>query len=204
MVYQDEDGLLDLPLPRLAGRHQIQNAATAIAALRQFDPALPDDAFEAGMLRVDWPARLQRLTPGPRVAHAPQGAEVWLDGGHNVAGGRVLGEAMADLEARAPRPLLLICGTLKTKDTAGFLSAFTGLARQVYAVPIPGEHAGRAPEEVAAAAASVGLPAECASGLAEALDRIAAQSWDKPPRILIAGSLYLAGQALAANDAAPK
>jgi dihydrofolate synthase/folylpolyglutamate synthase len=203
-VYQDEAGLLDLPLPRLAGRHQIQNAATAIAALRQFDAALPDEAFEAGMQSVDWPARLQRLTPGPLVAHAPQGAEVWLDGGHNVAGGRVLGEAMADLEARAPRPLLLICGTLKTKDTAGFLSAFKGLARQVYAVPIPGEHAGRAPQEVAAAAASVGLAAECAPGLAEALVRIAAQNWDKPPRILIAGSLYLAGQALAANDAAPK
>ncbi len=204
LVYQDDAGLLDLPLPRLAGRHQIQNAATAIAALRQFDPGLPEGAFEAGMQRVDWPARLQRLTPGPLVAHAPEGSEVWLDGGHNIAGGRVLGEAMADLEARAPRSLLLICGTLKTKDTAGFLSAFTGLARKVYAVPIPGEHAGRAPEEVAAAAASVALAAECAPGLAEALDRIAAQSWDKPPRILIAGSLYLAGQALAANDAAPK
>ena len=203
LVYQDEAGLLDLPLPRLAGRHQIQNAATAIAALRQFDPGLPDDAFETGMQSVDWPARLQRLTPGPLVALAPEGAEVWLDGGHNVAGGRVLGEAMADLEARTPRPLLLICGTLTTKDTAGFLSAFMGLARQVYAVPIPGEHAGRTPQAVAAAAASVGLPAECATGVAEALARIAAQGWDKPPRILIAGSLYLAGQALAANDAAP-
>jgi dihydrofolate synthase/folylpolyglutamate synthase len=107
LVYQDEAGLLDLPLPRLAGRHQIQNAATAIAALRQFDPSLPEAAFEAGMERVDWPARLQRLPPGPLADLAPSGAEVWLEGGHNVAGGRVLGEAMADLEARAPRPLLL-------------------------------------------------------------------------------------------------
>jgi dihydrofolate synthase/folylpolyglutamate synthase len=110
---------------------------------------------------------------------------------------------MADLVARAPRPLLLICGTLTTKDTAGFLSAFKGLAQQVYAVPIPGEHAGRTPQAVAAAAASVGLEAECATGIADALARIAAQGWDRPPRILIAGSLYLAGQALAANDAAP-
>ena len=204
LVYQDEAGLLDLPLPRLAGRHQIQNAATAIAALRQFDSALPNAAFEAGMQSVDWPARLQRLTLGPLVAHAPQGAEVWLDGGHNIAGGRVLGEAMADLEARAPRPLVIICGTLKTKDTTGFLSAFRGLGRLVFAVPIPGEHAGRPPREVADAAVSAGLKAECATSIADALARIAAMAWDRPPRILIAGSLYLAGQALAANDAAPK
>ncbi len=203
LVYQDEAGLLDLPLPRLMGRHQIQNAATAIAALRQFDSGLPDSAFEAGMLRVDWPARLQRLTPGPLVALAPQGAEVWLDGGHNVAGGRVLAEAMADLEAQAPRPLVIICGTLATKDTAGFLAAFGGLARRVHAVPIPGEHAGRAPQEVAEAATRVGLAADCAGSVAEALALIAAQAWDKPPRILITGSLYLAGQVLAQNDAPP-
>jgi dihydrofolate synthase/folylpolyglutamate synthase len=203
LVYQDETGLLDLPLPRLAGRHQIQNAGTAIAALRQFDPLLADAAFEAGMVRVDWPARLQRLTPGPLLALAPDGAELWLDGGHNVAGGRVLGEAMADLEARMPRPLVIICGTLATKDTAGFLSAFRGLARQVIAVPIPGEHAGRAPQEVAAAAAKAGLRADCASSVAEALELIAAASWDEPPRILIAGSLYLAGKVLEANGALP-
>ncbi len=203
LVYQDETGLLDLPLPRLAGRHQIQNAATAIAALRQFDPQLPDAAFEAGMLRVDWPARLQRLTNGPLVTLAPQGAEIWLDGGHNVAGGRVLGEAMADLEAQAPRPLIIICGTLATKDTAGFLAAFRGLARQVLAVPIPGEHAGRAPQEVAEAAGRAGLAADCAGSVAEALALLAARDWDRPPRILIAGSLYLAGQVLDQNGAPP-
>ena len=203
LVYQDETGLLDLPLPRLAGRHQLQNAATAIAALRQFDPSLPDAAFEAGMLRGEWPARLQRLASGPLVALAPKGAEVWLDGGHNVAGGRVLGEAMADLESRASRPLVIVCGTLATKDTAGFLSAFRGLAQQVYAVPIPGEHAGRPPQEVAAAALKAGLSAQCADGVADALARIAAQSWDRTPRILIAGSLYLAGQVLEANGSSP-
>ncbi len=201
LVYQDEMGLLDLPLPRLAGRHQISNAATAIAALRQFDPLLPEAAFEAGMESVDWPARLQRLSAGPLADLAPQGAEVWLDGGHNVAGGRVLGEAMADLEARAPRPLIIVCGTLATKDTAGFLSAFQGLAQQVFAVPIPGEHAGRPPQEVASAAAEAGLSAQCADDVADALMRIAAQAWDKPPRILITGSLYLAGQVLEANGA---
>ena len=203
LVYQDEAGLLDLPLPRLAGRHQIGNAATAIAALRQFDPSLPEAAFEAGMERVDWPARLQRLPHGPLADLAPAGAEVWLDGGHNVAGGRVLGEAMADLEARAPRPLAIICGTLATKDTAGFLSAFKGLARQVFAVPIPGEHAGRPPQEVAAAAVQAGLSAECAEDVGDALARIGARDWGKPPRILIAGSLYLAGQVLDANGTPP-
>jgi dihydrofolate synthase/folylpolyglutamate synthase len=115
----------------------------------------------------------------------------------------VLGEAMADLEAAAPRPLVLICGTLATKDTVGFLSAFRGLARQVYAVPIPGEHAGRAPQEVAEAAAKAGLPAQCAASVAQALTLIAAQTWDRPPRILIAGSLYLAGKALETNGAPP-
>ena len=203
LVFEDGAGLLDLPPPRLAGRHQILNAGTAIAALRVFDPTLPAEAYEAGMTRVEWPARLQRLAHGALADLVPPGAELWLDGGHNAAGGKVLGEAMADLEERLPRPLVLICGTLASKDTAGFLAAFTGLARHVHAVPVPGEHASRPAEDVAAIAAGLGLSSEVAPGVAEALATIAGQDWPVPPRILITGSLYLAGRVLAANGTPP-
>ncbi|HWG04878.1 MAG TPA: folylpolyglutamate synthase/dihydrofolate synthase family protein [Beijerinckiaceae bacterium] len=199
LVYEDERGLLDLPLPRLAGRHQIQNAATALAALRIVEPDLPNEAFERGMLGVEWPARLQRLSRGPLVDMAPAGADIWLDGGHNEAGGRVLAEAAADFEEKSPRPLVLICGTLTTKDTAAFLAAFKGLAREVLAVPLGPDHSGRPATEVAAAAAEVGIPATAADSVPVALTILAAREWPVPPRILITGSLYLAGEVLAAN-----
>ncbi len=134
-------GLLDLPLPRLVGRHQIENAAVAIAALRRRGGWGRDDAIERGLRTVEWPARLQRLSRGPLIDAAPKGAEVWLDGGHNPHGGAAIARAMADFEERAEKPLYLICGMLKTKDAAGFLSAFRGLARHVTTVPIEGEAA---------------------------------------------------------------
>ncbi|MGD0187137.1 MAG: folylpolyglutamate synthase/dihydrofolate synthase family protein [Roseiarcus sp.] len=203
-IFEDHDGLVDLPLPRLAGRHQHANAATAIAAVRAILPDMPTHALERGLLEADWPARLQRLRGGPLVALAPAQAEIWLDGAHNEAGGRVLAEAMADFEDQSPRPLALICGTLATKDTAGFLSHFKGLAQETLAVPIAGEHAGRAAEEVAAIARSVGLSAAACDSVASALRFLAARQWPKPPRILIAGSLYLAGKVLEENDSAPR
>lgn len=203
-VYEDMGGLLDLPLPRLAGRHQHQNAATALAALRSVEPGLPIDAFERGMLQAEWPARLQRLVKGPLVELAPYGADIWLDGGHNEAGGRVLAEAAADFEEKSPRPLILICGTLATKDTSAFLRAFKGLAREVVAVPIAAEHSGRPASDVAAAARHVGIDATIATGVAAALQNLAARTWPSPPRIFIAGSLYLAGEVLAANGMAPQ
>ena len=204
LIFEDRDGLLDLPLPRLPGRHQHGNAATAIAALRTIEPALPTRALERGVLEAEWPARLQRLRGGPLAALAPAQAEVWLDGAHNEAGGRVLAEAMADFEDQSPRPLALICGTLTSKDTAGFLGHFKGLAQETLAVPIAGDHAGRAAEEVAAIARGVGLSAAACDSVASALRFLAARQWPKPPRILIAGSLYLAGKVLEENDSAPR
>ncbi|MDE3177459.1 MAG: bifunctional folylpolyglutamate synthase/dihydrofolate synthase, partial [Pseudomonadota bacterium] len=203
LVFEDEFGLLDLPRPRLPGRHQFGNAAAAAATLRLVAPDLPAAAFERGLLEAQWPARLQRLRSGPLAARAPEGAELWLDGAHNEAGGRVLSEAMADFEDAAPRPLVIICGTLKSKDTAAFLAHFKGLARDVLAVPIPGEHAARPAEEVAAIARSAGLSARVAPSVAGALDGLAAQDWPMPPRILIAGSLYLAGAVLEENGTLP-
>ncbi len=199
LVYEDALGLIDLPKPRLAGRHQYGNAASAIAALRIVAPELPTAMFERGLLEARWPARLQRLRKGPLIDHAPPRAEVWLDGAHNEAGGRVLAEAMADFEEASPRPLVMICGTLNTKDTGGFLSHFHGLVREVIATPIPGEHAARPAQEVAAIASRVGLSARVADSVSAALDLISAETWPAPPRILIAGSLYLAGAVLAEN-----
>ncbi|MDT2019849.1 folylpolyglutamate synthase/dihydrofolate synthase family protein [Methylocella sp. CPCC 101449] len=202
-VYEDTIGLVDLPLPRLLGHHQLENAATAIAALRQFMPNLPAQCFEAGVRTAVWPARLHRLRNGPLIALLPQGSELWLDGGHNVAGGRVLAEAMADFEEQTPRPLILICGTLTTKDTAGFLANFRDLAREVIAVPIGGEHQARSAADVAAAAQTAGLSSTLAESFEAALQTIATRSWPVAPRVLIAGSLYLAGEVLKANGTPP-
>lgn len=204
LVYQDGDGLLDLPLPRLQGRHQHVNAGTAIAALRAAGyGALPVSAFEAGLAHADWPARLQRLKTGRLVANAPYGAEIWLDGGHNADGGRVLAEAMADLEDKNPAPLVMIAGILGTKDARAVLAPFKGLAQELFAVPIAGQLAGRPASEVAELAREAGLVARAVSSVEQALQDISARSWPRPPRILICGSLYLAGEVLAANGTLP-
>jgi dihydrofolate synthase/folylpolyglutamate synthase len=203
LIYQDESGLLDLALPKLVGRHQHQNAATAIACLRALIPDLDAATFEQGLIEADWPARLQKLARGPLVDLAPQGAEVWLDGGHNEEGGRVLGQAMADFEEKAARPLVMICGSLSSKDTVGFLRSFSGLAREVLAVPISGEHIARTPREIVSAAAEVGIQGAACESVDSALRFLAVRDWPVPPRILIAGSLYLAGEVLRENETPP-
>jgi dihydrofolate synthase/folylpolyglutamate synthase len=203
LVFQDEKGLLDLPAPRLFGRHQYDNAGAAIATLRTIDVLrLPALAFEAGLVKVEWPARLQRLSHGPLISLIPEGSELWLDGGHNPDGGRAIAGALADLEERVSRPLILIVGMLSTKDCEGFLGNFTGLARRVIAVPIHQDKA-QSPELIADMARRVGLPAEASDSLDEALRRTVRFDLDPPPRILIAGSLYLAGEVLAANGTPP-
>ena len=204
LVYQDEDGLLDLPRPRLAGRHQIANAGTAIASLRAAGfGGLETAAYEAGMARVEWPGRLQRLTKGRLPGLAPAGSELWLDGGHNPDGGRALAAAMADLEERSAAPLVLIVGMLGTKDADGFLRNFAGLAREAVAVPIGGQIAARPAEEVARLARDAGLRSTTAPGVEAALAGLNDTIWERAPRILICGSLYLAGEVLAANGTPP-
>jgi dihydrofolate synthase/folylpolyglutamate synthase len=203
LIFEDECGLLDLPMPRLTGPHQISNAATAIAALRAFAPDSDPAFIEEGLRKADWPARMQHLSTGALLSLLPDGTELWLDGGHNAAGGEALAAAMRDLARRSPRPLIMICGTLTTKDTRGFLAPFKGLVQELIAVPIPGEHAGRAPQEVMEAAQSVGLVARQAASFEAALKFIAQQPSAQPMRVLIGGSLYLAGQVLAANGTLP-
>src|SRR5690606_20589772 len=116
LVYQDGHGLMDLPMPRLAGRHQIENAGAAIALLRLLPIEASPEVVAAGLQAVEWPARLEALRAGPIVEQAPVDAEIWLDGGHNPAAGEVLAAAMAELEERNPRPLVLIAGMLTSKD----------------------------------------------------------------------------------------
>ena len=198
LVYQDDQGLLDLPPPKLFGRHQFDNAGTAIAALRAAGIRLPATAIEQGLIRAEWPARLQRITNGKLVALAPAGAELWLDGGHNAEGGRAIAAALGDLEERVSRPLVLLVGMLSTKDHAGFLRNFTGLVRRVVAVPIH-QDKGVPVEEIAAAARAAGMPADASQSIEAALAAIGGLGFDPPPRILITGSLYLAGEVLAAN-----
>ncbi|MEH3145559.1 MAG: bifunctional folylpolyglutamate synthase/dihydrofolate synthase [Methylobacterium frigidaeris] len=204
LVYQDEEGLLDLPRPRLAGRHQIVNAGIAIAALRAAGFGdIGTEAFEAGLAAIDWPGRLQRLARGRLSELVPAGAELWLDGGHNVDGGRILAAAMADLQERGDAPLVLVAGLLGTKDAEGFLRNFVGLARALVAVPIGGQIAARPAEEVAAIARAVGLGAETAPSIEAALVGLKDRKWERPPRVLICGSLYLAGAVLTANGTPP-
>ena len=203
LVYQDEDGLLDLPPPRLLGRHQFDNAGAAVAALRAASASLPTVAYEQGLTRAEWPARMQRLATGALAAFAPEGSEIWLDGGHNPDGGRAIAAALADLEERVSRPLLLIVGMLANKDAEGFLRNFAGLARRVIAVPIEGQEKALPPDVLADVALRLGLPSEPRENLRDALRRIVQLNLDPPPRILITGSLYLAGEVLTANGTPP-
>jgi len=204
LVYQDDDGLLDLPLPKLYGRHQLDNAGTAIATLRASGLALPLAAFETGIVKAEWPARMQLLTQGRLKALAPRDSELWLDGGHNVEGGRAIAAALGDLEERVPRPLVLIVGMLSTKDSAGFLRNFAGIARRVIAVPIPHQDKSVPTEALVEMARGVGIPAEGCDDLETALVAVGRLGLEPAPRILIAGSLYLAGEVLALNGTPPE
>ncbi|MHA3915799.1 bifunctional folylpolyglutamate synthase/dihydrofolate synthase [Halovulum sp. GXIMD14793] len=189
LVFQDNDGLLDLPLPVLIGAHQIDNAGTAIAALRALNKGDP----EAAVTNAEWPARLQRLRHGPLVEAAGQ-SDLWLDGGHNKAAGAALAKTLTTLN---DRPINLVCGMLKTKDARGYMRHLAGIATQMRTVSIPGEQATLTAEETADAARSVGMKAASAADTMQAVKEMA----EATPgcRILICGSLYLAGQVLREN-----
>lgn len=205
LVYQDESGLMDLSPPRLSGRHQLANAAAAIAAVKAAGFGVSVQTAEAAMTKVEWPGRMQRLPQGALSDLAPEGSEIWIDGGHNPGAGLVIAEAMAEQEEKFARPLVLISGMINTKDQTGYFRAFEGMARHVYTVPVSMSDAGVPNDELAARAAEAGLSAEPVSSVASAL-RLLGESWDPaeaPPRILIGGSLYLVGAVLAENGTPP-
>ncbi|KQO73984.1 folylpolyglutamate synthase/dihydrofolate synthase family protein [Rhizobium sp. Leaf262] len=206
MVYQDEFSLVDTALPRLPGRHQLANAAAAIRAVKAAGFEVTDRMIEKAMASVEWPGRLQRITTGKIVELAPPGSEIWIDGGHNPGAGEVIAEAMAGFEEKQARPLFLIAGMINTKDQVGYFKAFADIAQYVFTVPIHGTDAAIDPVVLAHAVFDAGLVAAPTSSIEEALEELTKRlAPGKPaPRILIGGSLYLAGNALALNGTVPK
>ena len=191
LVFQDETGLRDLPLPNLLGAHQIENAGGALAALRHLQAG--DAALEAAVTQARWPARMQRLTHGPLTRAAPQ-AELWLDGGHNPAAGQALGRYLGGLP---DRPMHLVCGMMNTKDVQGYMRPLAAHAASLTALSIPGEPNTLEAADTAAAARAVGMQATVADNAHDAIQTIVAD--DPHARILICGSLYLAGAILREN-----
>jgi dihydrofolate synthase / folylpolyglutamate synthase len=196
MVFQDEDGLLDLPLPALIGPHQIENAGNAIAAVRALnDSRVNDDAIAAGLKTVTWPARLQNLGTGQLRKFVSADTELWLDGGHNGPAGVVLAQA---LKAMPKRDTLMIWGMLNTKHPGAFIANFKDVASHVYTLTIPDEANAISAEDLARISIDNGLNASSAISLEKALEQAALL---KPaPRIIICGSLYLAGHVLATHS----
>lgn len=191
LIYQDENGLLDLPLPNLPGPHQIQNAGAAITALRFLGH--DEAACEAAVTRAEWPARMQRLRRGPLIDLAPK-AELWLDGGHNPAGGEAVAATLARMPARDTH---LVCGMLNTKDVTGYMRPLAPQVTRLHAVSIPGEKNTLPAEATRDAALAAGMTATTAQSVADAIAAIAAENPEA--RILICGSLYLAGSILREN-----
>jgi len=196
LIFQTASRLLDLPLPRLNGRHQIDNAGAAIAtASVAFGDALTIEALEQGLTHAEWPARLERLGDGALYHNVGEGTEIWLDGGHNAAGGQAIAHALAEFEERVPRAVHLIWGMMETKDAHAFIAPFKGLVERVYTVPIPEEANAFSAEALAEIAASEGFDGTPTSGVALALMQSRA-ALGRPGRVLICGSLYLAGHVL--------
>jgi dihydrofolate synthase/folylpolyglutamate synthase len=198
--FRDRRGSLALPAPRLAGTHQAMNAALAVAMLRhQRALDITDSALRAAMGWAEWPARLQLLSPGPVRNLLPTGAELWLDGAHNPAAARAVADHFRGLE----RPFHLIFGLLANKDAAGVLHPFRGRQLTVHCIPVP-DHEHHDPAALAEVARNAGMSAVIAVGVEDALRWIARHAdRDRPPAVLIMGSLYLAGTVLAANGQKP-
>ncbi len=199
LVYQDEAGLLDLPPPALFGPHQYDNAALAIAAVRHFGLPVSETALAEGLRRVVWPARIQKLE-GKLRALLPAGSELWLDGAHNAHGAAALAASLAEMNRARPLPLVLVTGMINTRPPADFFEPFVPMAPKVFAVTIPGEPNAWPAAHIAREAASVGLPARPARSVIGALTVAAGLG---PARVVICGSLYLAGDVLARNGTPP-
>ncbi|GAA6212400.1 folylpolyglutamate synthase/dihydrofolate synthase family protein [Hyphomicrobiales bacterium 4NK60-0047b] len=201
LVYSSPDALFDLPLPRnMLGRHQIENAGLALCVAQHLlKERLNPDALATAMKTALWPARMQRLQAEDYSPHLRQEDELWLDGGHNPAAALVLADILGDLEERVSRPLHIIIGMMDGKDVRGFLKEFLGLASQVIAVPIPGEENAMNPDRLADLACEMGFESESAATLDDAL-QISAEGRHEGVRVLICGSLYLAGYVLSLKE----
>jgi dihydrofolate synthase/folylpolyglutamate synthase len=200
--YESDQLSLNLPAPALVGAHQLDNAATAVACVERLRTAqlgIDDGAVRKGLSSVEWPARLQKLTRGPLPDSLPPGCELWLDGGHNEDCGLALAQMASDwAKEPAPLPLYLIFGMLTTKDASGFLRPLARHAKAARAVHFPEGHSAYTPQEACAKAAEVGLDCAPTNDIGAALEDLLATQ-PAPMRILICGSLYLAGAVLARN-----
>jgi dihydrofolate synthase/folylpolyglutamate synthase len=199
LVYQDEAGLLDLPRPKLIGAHQFENAGVAIAAVRHFKLPVDAKAIETGLQTVVWRARLSSLQ-GPLRDLLGPGAELWLDGGHNAHGTRALARALADMNTARPAPLVLIMGMMNTRVPADVLAPFADMAQRILTLTIPGEPNAHKAAFIAKAARNAGFPATASRSIDAALNNAAAIP---NARVVISGSLYLAGQVLHRNGTIP-
>jgi len=189
---------MSLPLPNLAGAHQVENAALAVVcAVELAELGLTEQAIAEGLVTARWPGRLQRLDPAPIAEDLPADCEIWIDGGHNPAAGQALAAAIA---AWGDRPLHLVVGLMNNKDAAGFLAPLAARANSVTGIAIPGEANAHAADAIAAAAIASGARVATArASLADALGAIASRG-ERAPRILICGSLHLAGHVLALSE----
>ena len=203
-IYQDLNGLLDLPNPALVGVHQLANASLAIAAVRSVGLDFPNEVFERAMETVYWPGRLQPLKQGNIPALLPQACDIWLDGGHNPAAGKVLCDALATRRKEHPLTTYMVCGMLTTKEAGGYFSAVASVVDRLIAVPIQSSDAGFTPEQLAQAAAREGIDARPAQSLDHGLEELNKLLKGKPARVVFAGSLYLAGDVLAFNGTPPQ
>ncbi len=204
-VYQDTDGLLDLPLPRLNGDHQLGNAALAIAAIRAGDIEVSDRSIEAGMKSVAWPGRLERLPAGAITAAFAPNTVIWIDGGHNPAAGEVIAAELLRQNAGVSRRFLLVCGMINTKEPVGYFRPFTKLETQVITVPVAMSEAGIPPDELAASARNAGLNASSALSLEDGICQVAETAEQSPElEVIFCGSLYMVGEVLGLNGTVPQ
>ena len=203
LVYQDDAGLLDLPLPNLIGRFQIENAGTAIAALRALDGFnIKESHIIQAVSHATWPARMQLLDQGHIADMLPDGSEVWVDGGHNASAGRAIASSLADLEERVSRPTILVLGMLASRIPQDFLKPFEGLVATIIATPISDEPNAMSAEDLAAACSDFEMDVKIATGIEDAISQAAGSG--QPVRVLVSGSLYLAGHVLALNSGMAK
>jgi dihydrofolate synthase / folylpolyglutamate synthase len=199
LVFQDENGLLDLPLPGLPGGHQVDNAGNAIAAVRALgDTRIAEDDFAKGMTSVIWPARMQKLGEGKLRDYVSPDTELWLDGAHNALASSVIAQTLHDMNRKSPRPLIIIWGLLNTKKPGDFIANFKGMAQHVFTITIPDEANAISAEDLAGEATEQGFAATASPDIQKALGQAA--KFAPAPRILICGSLYLAGHVLALHS----
>ncbi|MFK5979501.1 MAG: folylpolyglutamate synthase/dihydrofolate synthase family protein [Rhizobiaceae bacterium] len=202
-IYQDEEGLLDLPMPHLIGEHQLGNAATAIATIRATGVKTSNEQFETAMEKVSWPGRMSRLKTGTIVDKLGENWEIWVDGGHNPAAAQAISREIIRQNKQNEMPTIMICGMLNTKEPKGYFDAFNGLVKKIITVPIQSSDAGIDAAELAEIASQTGLKSMAVNSLSEALEILAKNKEKSRQRILVAGSLYLIGDVLLENETPP-